>query len=60
MEKTKDIRSLFNSKHAHIFVTVFKALVESGRKDEEFGEFLKWFINGGNQMEIDKKTWETL
>ncbi|MCI8951509.1 MAG: DUF262 domain-containing protein [Lachnospiraceae bacterium] len=59
VEKTKDIRSLFNSKHAHIFVTVFKAFVESGRKDEEFGEFLKWFINGGNQIEVDKKTWET-
>lgn len=58
VEKTKDIRALFNSKHAHIFVTVFKALVESGRKDEDFGKFLEWFVSSGSQTEIDGKSWE--
>lgn len=47
VEKSKEIRKLFNSKYTHIFVTVFKAFTESGKKDTEFGEFLKWFVNGG-------------
>ena len=59
VEKTKDIRALFNSKHAHIFVTAFKAFTESGRKDSEYGKFLEWFLNSGNEISIDGKTWET-
>lgn len=42
------------------FVTAFKAFTEMGRKDKEFGAFLKWFVDGGNDTEIDGKTWETL
>lgn len=57
---TKDIRELFNSKHAHIFVAAFKAFTESGYKDEEFGKFLHWFVNGGNETDIDGKTWDVL
>ena len=60
VEKTKDIRALFNSKHAHIFVAAFKAFTEAGNKDSEFGKFLEWFINGGNKMEINGKMWNTL
>lgn len=44
---TKEIKSLFNSKNAHIFLTAFKVFTESGHKDEGFGKFLEWFVNGG-------------
>lgn len=60
MEITTEIRTLFNSKNAYIFVAVFKAFTELGRKDKEFGEFLNWFVNGGNETEIDGKTWDVL
>ena len=53
----KEIRALFNSKHAHIFVAAFKVFVESGHEDAEYGKFLEWFVNGGNETEIDGKTW---
>ena len=55
-----EARLLFNSKHAHIFVAAFKAFTESGRADKEFGEFLHWFLKGGNETEIDGKTWDAL
>lgn len=60
VENTKEIRALFNSKHAHIFVAAFKAFTELGRADKEFGEFLHWFVNGGGKTEIDEKSWEIL
>ena len=60
MESTKEIRSLFNSKHTHIFVAAFKAFTEMGHKDSEFGKFLEWFVNGGNETEIDGKSWNEL
>lgn len=59
VENTKEIRALFNSKHAHIFVAAFKAFTKSGYGDAEFGKFLKWFVNGGNETEINGTTWET-
>lgn len=58
VEITAGIRTLFNSKNAHIFITAFKAFMEIGRKDFEFGKFLTWFVNGGCEMEIDGKSWE--
>ena len=60
VEITKEIRGLFNSKHTHIFVAAFKAFTESGWKDAEFGKFLEWFVNGGNETEIEGKTWNML
>ena len=57
---TKEIRSLFNSKHTHIFVAAFKAFTESGHEDKEFGKFLEWFVNGGSETEIDGKAWDAL
>lgn len=59
VEPTKEIRALFNSKHAHIFVTAFKAFTESGHEDKTFGKFLEWFVNGGNGTTINGATWET-
>lgn len=56
-ENTTEIKALFNSKSAHIFIAAFKAFTELGRKDKEFDEFLNWFVNGGNETEIDGKTW---
>lgn len=58
VETTKEIRGLFNSKHTHIFVAAFKAFLELGYEDKEYGKFLEWFISGGNQIEIDNKLWE--
>lgn len=60
IEPTKEIRALFNGKNTSVFVTAFKAFMEMGRKDKEFGAFLKWFVDGGNETESDGKTWETL
>jgi len=57
---TKEIRELFNSKHAHIFVAAFKAFTESGYEDRMFGKFLEWFVNGGNETELDGKSWNVL
>lgn len=56
----KEIRALFNSKHAHFFVAVFKVFVESGHEDTEYGKFLEWFVNGGNKTEIEGKSWELM
>ncbi len=60
LETTPKTKVLFNSKHAHIFVAAFKASVESEYKDAEFGKFLEWFVNGGNQTEIDGKSWDII
>lgn len=60
MEITSEIKALFNSKNTYIFVAAFKAFTESGKKDKEFGEFLDWFVNGGNETKIDGKTWNEL
>lgn len=56
-ESTKEIRALFNSKSGYIFVATFKAFTEMGREDKVFGEFLQWFVNGGNETEINGKAW---
>lgn len=55
VEATKEIRSLFDRKNAYIFVSAFKTFIESGRSDSGFGEFMAWFVNGGNQTEIEGK-----
>lgn len=60
VDATTEVRKLFNSKHAHIFVAAFKAFTESGRNDAEFGKFLEWFVNGGSETEIDGKVWDIL
>lgn len=60
IETTPEIKALFNRKNAYIFVAAFKAFTELGRKDKEFGEFLDWFVNGGNEVEIDGITWDML
>lgn len=57
---TKEIRALFNSKHAHIFVAAFKRFTGSGHDDEEYGRFLEWFVNGGSKTEIDGKVWDMI
>lgn len=60
IEDKKEIRALFNSKHAHIFVAAFKLFLESGYEDAEFGKFLEWFVNGGGETTINGKSWEVL
>lgn len=60
IDTTKEIRTLFNSKHTHIFVAAFKTFTEMGHKDSEFGKFLEWFVNGGNGTDIDGMSWVIL
>lgn len=60
IDATTEVRKLFNSKHAHIFVAAFKTFTESGRNDAEFGRFLEWFVSGGSETEIDGKVWDVL
>lgn len=60
VETTTEIRALFNSKHAHIFITAFKRFTESGHEAKEYGRFLEWFVKGGNAVEVDGRSWETL
>ena len=57
IEITGEVRELFNKKNAYIFVAAFKAFTELGREDEEFGEFLHWFLMEGKNTEINGKTW---
>lgn len=57
MEITTGIKELFNCKNAHIIVAAFKAFTEFGKDDKEFGEFLHWFVNGGNETEVNGKSW---
>ena len=59
VETTTEIRKLFDSKHAHIFITAFKAFMESGHEDKDFGKFLGWFVNGGNETVVNGTTWGT-
>lgn len=59
-EITTEIRALFNSKSAYIFVSAFKAFTEMGREDKDFNEFLQWFVNGGKATEINGKSWLAL
>lgn len=54
---TSEIKELFNIKHAHIIVATFKKFIELGKDTKDFGKFLEWFINGGNETEIDGITW---
>lgn len=60
IDTTKEIRTLFNSKHTHIFVAAFRAFTELGYGDSEFGKFLNWFIDGGSETEIDGESWNEL
>lgn len=60
VETTKEIRALFNNKNASVLIAAFKAFDESGRKADEFGNFLEWFVNGGNETEIDGKAWAAI
>ena len=60
VENTKEIKTLFNSKHAHIFVAAFKAFLELGHEEKEYGKFLGWFVNGGSETEIDGKSWDMM
>ena len=41
-------------------MAVFKEFTESGYEDAEYGKFLEWFVNGGNETEVNGKTWEVL
>lgn len=60
VENTKEIKTLFNSKHAHIFVAAFKLFLELGYGDGEYKKFLKWFLNGGSGTTIDGITWDVI
>lgn len=60
LEDAREIRTLFNSKHTHIFVAAFKVFSESGKDNKEFREFLGWFVNGGSETEIDGKNWSVI
>lgn len=60
VETTKEIRILFNNKNASVFVAAYKAFTESGMEDTAFGNFLEWFVNGGNETEIDGKVWDAI
>lgn len=58
LEHSTEIKELFDSKNAHIFVSVFKTFTESGQKDEDFNDFLEWFMNVGNKTEVDGEIWD--
>ncbi len=60
VEAVPEIRALFGSKNAHVFVAAFREFLVLGMEDREFGKFLNWFVGGGNKTEIDGKTWEML
>lgn len=55
-----EVKELFNTKNGYIIVAAFKAFTEMSRNNKEFGEFLEWFVSGGNKTGIDGKTWDVL
>lgn len=60
LDTTPGARELFNPKHAHIFVAVFKTFAEVRKPDNDFGKFLEWLVNGGNNVMIDGESWNSL
>lgn len=56
----KEIRTLFSSKSCHIFITAFRAFLELGYEDADYGKFLEWFINGGSETAINGNSWMML
>lgn len=60
VEPTAEIRALFNSKNGYIFVAAFKSFTDMGRKDADFGKFLKWLVSGGSKTVINGKSWDML
>lgn len=58
LAESKEMKALFDVKNAYIFVAAFKKFIESGRREEEFGTFLDWFVNDGNKTEINGKKWD--
>lgn len=60
LEITPEIKELFNIKHVHIVVAAFKKFIELGNDSNDFGNFLKWFVDGGNEIEVDGKIWDSL
>lgn len=60
LEITKEVKTLFDVKHAHILIAAFKTFVESGHEDKEFEKFLGWFVSAGNETVIDGKNWNDL
>ena len=60
LEITSETKELFNIKHAHIVVAAFKKFIELGNDSNDFGNFLKWFVDGGNEIEVDGKIWDSL
>lgn len=60
LEITSEVKEVFDSKNAYIFVAAFKKFTELGMNDEEFNDFFSWFINGGSKTEIDGKSWDDL
>lgn len=57
---TKELREMFNSKHTHILVAVFKKFLEMGHEAKEYGKFLEWFVNGGKETVIDGLVWDAI
>lgn len=60
VEAATEIRGLFNSKHAHVFIAAFKKFLEMGHEAKEYGRFLEWFVKGGCKAEINGTDWEIL
>lgn len=60
LENIPEIKELFNTKHAHIVIAAFKKFIELGNNSKDFGDFLKWFVNGGNETTVNGKSWDTL
>lgn len=60
LETTKEIRTLFNSKHTHIFIVAFETFLKMGHEDKDYGKFLEWFVSSGCQIEVNGKSWELL
>lgn len=60
IDPTKELREMFNSKHTHILVAVFKKFLEMGHEAKEYGKFLEWFVNGGKETVIDGLVWDAI
>lgn len=57
---TEDIKALFNSRDAVLFLTLFHRFVKLGVKDDRFAEFLRTFQNGLRMMKIQGRAFDEI
>ena len=57
---TDDVKEVFNSKDSFIWLTFFDKFTKLNVEDSKFSDFLKAFVNGLGEKEVDGKFFDTV